>query len=65
MAGRMVQEQDGFSGPLTTTREPVKPVSAGDKGGLGDQALMDAILLVGLSWGILLFFSLSLRSFNI
>lgn len=65
MSGKMQPSPDGISAPLVTSREPVKPVSAGDKGGLGDQALMDAILLVGASWAILFFFSFSLRSFNI
>lgn len=59
------KEAEGFSSPLVTSREPVGPKSAGDKGSLGDQALMDALLIVGIGWAILLFLVFSLRSFNI
>jgi hypothetical protein len=59
------KEDDGFSKPLVTTREPVGPKSAGDKGTLGDQALMDALLIIGIGWAVLLFLTFSLRAFNI
>lgn len=66
MAGKMLKEtSEGFSSPLTTSREPVGPVHAGDKGGLGDQALMDALMVIGAAWLILAFLSFSLRGFNI
>lgn len=66
MAGKMSQEtSDGFSNPLVTSREPVGPAHAGDKGGLGDKALMDAVYLVGACWALLFFLSFSLRGFNI
>jgi hypothetical protein len=61
----MRTEREGFSGPLTTSREPVGPVHAGDKGGIGDQALMDALLLIGLSWAFIFFLGFSLRAFNV
>lgn len=59
------KEDDGFSKPLVTSREPVGPKSAGDKGTLGDRALMDALVIIGIGWAILLFLVFSLRSFNI
>lgn len=66
MAGKMATESaDGFSSPLVTSREPVGPVHAGDKGSLGDQALMDSLLIVGICWVLLFLLSFSLRGFNI
>lgn len=66
MAGKIASEtKDGFSGPLVTSREPVGPVHAGDKGGLGDQALMDALLIVGACWVVIALLTFSLRGFNI
>jgi hypothetical protein len=65
MAGYQAHEQEGFSAPLVTTREPVGPKAAGDKGTLGDQALMDGLAILIVSWLILLFLVFSLRSFNI
>lgn len=65
MANRMATEKEGFSGPLTTSREPVGPVHAGDKGGMGDRALIDAITLVVGAWIFLFLMGFSLRSFNI
>ncbi len=59
------KEQEGFSQPLVTSREPVGPKAAGDKGTLGDQALMDALVIVAVGWALLLFLMFSLRSFNI
>jgi hypothetical protein len=65
MATYAGKEEDGFSKPLVTSREPVGPKAAGDKGTLGDQALMDALVFLGLGWATLLFLMFSLRSFNI
>jgi hypothetical protein len=65
MPGKMQTEREGFSGPLTTSREPVAPVHAGDKGSLGDMALMDAVKIVLLAWAFIFFLGFSLRSFNI
>jgi hypothetical protein len=65
MPGKMQTEREGFSNPLTTSREPVGPAHAGDKGGLGDRALMDAVTIVLLSWAFVFFLGFSLRSFNI
>jgi hypothetical protein len=65
MATYTGKEDEGFSKPLVTSREPVGPKSAGDKGTLGDQALMDAMAVIAIAWVILLFLMFSLRSFNI
>ena len=65
MPGKMAAEQDGFSKPLVTSREPVGPVHAGDKGSVGDRALMDAVFMVGGAWVIIFFLTFSLRGFNI
>ena len=50
---------------LTVSRTPVGPAVAGEKGSVGDQALMDAVLIVGIAWVILLLLCFSLRSHNI
>lgn len=50
---------------LVTTREPTTPKRAGDKGSMGDQALMDALLIVGVAWAILIGLMLTLRDHNI
>lgn len=50
---------------LATTREPVGPRVAGDKGSPGDRALMDAIIMVVVAWAVLFFLAWSLRSHNI
>lgn len=65
MAGYKGTEKEGFSQPLVTSREPVGPQKAGDKGSLGDQALMDGLAILIVGWAILLFLTFSLRSFNI
>lgn len=49
---------------LNVTREPKGPVRAGAKGTRGDQALMDAILIVVIAWAILFFLAFSLRNHN-
>ena len=50
---------------LNVSRDPVGPVVAGGKGTPGDQALMDAVVIVGIAWVILILLALSLRSHNI
>jgi len=50
---------------LAVTREPVGPVTPGSKGSPGDKALMDAVVIVGIAWVILIFLALSLRAHNI
>jgi hypothetical protein len=61
----MKTEAEGFSNPLTTSREPTGPVHAGDKGSAGDRALMDALFLIGGAWVVVIFLMFSLRGFNI
>lgn len=50
---------------LVTSREPVGPKVAGSKGSPGDQALMDAVLVVALAWAVLFALVFSLRRYNI
>lgn len=50
---------------IQTTREPVGPKRAGDKGTMGDQAVMDAVLLVGACWLFLFLIFFSLRRHNV
>jgi hypothetical protein len=51
--------------PIVTTREPVGPKNAASKGSIGDQALMDALMIVGLAWVVLFMLTFSLRHHNI
>ena len=64
MPGMLKSESEGAP-PLVTSREPKGPVKAGSPGGIGDQALMDALLLIIVCWVILLLLGFSLRGFNI
>ena len=50
---------------LVTSREPVGPKNAGDKGSPGDVALMDCLKIIGIAWIILLLMIYSLRTHNI
>ena len=50
---------------LVTTRTPVGPTVPGEKGSVGDTALMDSVVIVGIAWAILLLLTFSLRSHNI
>jgi hypothetical protein len=65
MAGTMVTESERMGVPIVTTREPVGPKTAGDKGTPGDMAVMDAVMIVGAAWLILFFLAFSLRRHNI
>lgn len=58
-------ESDGVSAPIKTTREPVGPKRAGDKGSMGDRALMDAVVIVAAAWLILLILGFSLHRHNV
>ena len=63
----MAMEREESSGRpnLVTKREPVGPKNAGDKGSMGDTALMDAVTIVVIAWTILILIMLSLKSHNI
>jgi hypothetical protein len=65
MAGTMVTESERVGGSIVTTREPVGPKTAGDKGTPGDMAVMDAVMIVGAAWLILFFLAFSLRRHNV
>lgn len=58
-------EESRVGEPIKTTREPVGPKRAGAKGSMGDQALMDAVLIVGAAWVLLLFLAVSLHRHNV
>ena len=58
--------EDKFtSRPISTTREPVGPKNAASKGSVGDQALMDALMIVAAAWAILILLTFSLRHHNV
>jgi len=61
----MVTEPERMGNPIVSTREPVGPKTAGDKGTPGDVAVMDAVMLVGAAWLILFFLWFSLRRHNV
>lgn len=61
----MGTEDARVGNPIVTTREPVGPKRAGDKGSMGDRALMDAVIIVGIAWGILLVLAFSLHRHNV
>ncbi len=61
----MVTEESRVGNPIVTTREPVGPKNAASKGGTGDQALMDAVVIVLAAWAILFLLGFSLRKHNI
>jgi hypothetical protein len=61
----MVTEPERVGNPIVTTREPVGPKTAGDKGTPGDMAVMDAVLIVGCAWLLLFFLAFSLRRHNV
>jgi hypothetical protein len=64
MAGKMVTESS-TNPTLVTSREPITPKRAGEKGSTGDQALTDALIMVGIAWAVLFFLAFSLRGHNI
>lgn len=64
MAG-MQNEDDRVGNSILTTREPAGPKRAGDKGSMGDQALMDSIVIIGAAWLIVFALMFSLRRHNV
>lgn len=61
----MIKSESETPPTLATSREPKGPIKSGAPGGIGDQALMDAIGLIVISWVVLLLLGFSLRTFNI
>ncbi len=61
----MGTEPEHVNNVLTTSREPKGPKRSGDPGTVGDQALMDALLIVLLAWALLFMLVFSLRRHNI
>jgi uncharacterized protein (DUF2236 family) len=64
MAGTMQRESE-TPPTLVTSREPKGPKRAGAPGGIGDQALKDAIALIIGAWVVLFLLGFTLRGFNI
>lgn len=60
----LVKENGSGSPVLVTSREP-QGTSADAKKSVGDQALMDAIVLILVAWGVLFALLFSLRAHNI
>lgn len=63
----MAREAEQHSPVLVTSREPVGPHNTTDKGSksVGDQAVTDALLIIGIAWAILLLLYFSLRRYNV
>ncbi len=61
----LATEEERVGNPLKTTREPKGPKRSGDRGTVGDQALMDALIIVLVAWAIIFFLAFSLRRHNI
>jgi hypothetical protein len=61
----MATEDERQGNPLVTAREPKGPKRASDKGSVGDVALMDALLIVGIAWAVLFLLAFSLRRHNV
>ena len=61
----MATESDRVGQPIQTTREPVGPKRSGDKGSLGDRALMDAIAIVVAAWVVLFALAFTLHRHNV
>lgn len=61
----MNREEERQGRSIQMSREPVGPKRAGDKGTPGDQAVMDAVMLVGACWLFLLLLFFSLRRHNV
>lgn len=61
----MVTEPERVGNPIVSTREPVGPKTAGDKGTPGDMAVMDAVMIVGAAWLLLFFLAFTLRRHNV
>lgn len=51
--------------PRNPAREPRKNRPRDGKGSIGDQAFMDAVVIVALAWILLLVLAYSLRHFNV
>lgn len=65
MPGSMVTEDARVGGPLKLSNEPKGPVKAGSKGSVGDQAFMDAVVIVAICWLIVFATMFSLRRHNV
>jgi len=63
--GTMATETPSGRPDLVTSRTPVGPRHPSGKGSVGDQALMDALIIIGAAWLVLFYLTYSLRSFNI
>lgn len=61
----MGMEAERVGEPIRTTREPVGPKRAGDKGSVGDRALMDAVFIVGAAWLVLIALAVTLHRHNV
>jgi hypothetical protein len=54
--------ENGTPRELVVSREPKGPVRGGSPGSVGDNALKDALIIVGVSWAILFFLYFTLPS---
>lgn len=61
----MGTEPERVGTPIVTTREPQGPVKAGEKGSIGDRALLDGLFIIGACWLLLFLITGTLRGHNI
>lgn len=61
----MATEDARVGESIKTSREPVGPKRAGDKGSVGDRALMDAVFIVALAWVVLIALAVTLHRHNV
>lgn len=62
----MPMAQEETAAPrLVTSREPKAKAKPGQAGSIGDQALMDAVIAIGVAWVLLFLLGFSLRGSNV
>ena len=61
----MATETERVGTPIVTSHEPSGPVRPGQKGSIGDQALMDGIAIVLACWLFLFLLGFSLRGHSV
>lgn len=60
-----VKDMAGEVRSLTVSRDPVDPQSIQKSKSIGDQAVMDAVVIVLIAWAVLFALAWSLRSHNV
>lgn len=61
----MATEDEIVGRKIVTSREPKAKPKPGQPGSVGDQALMDAVIAIGIAWVLLFLLGFSLRGSNV